>query len=535
MQYRFIIVDDEYYVRQRLKCCINWAEHGFCFAGEMQSAAQAVDFLDSNPVELVITDITMPEENGLSLIDKVAQKYPQIRFIVISGFATFEYAKQAFCSGAVNYLLKPINIEELKQTLLQIKKDLDDEDTFRIQYLEHQNTKTLHNAEEKKRAFYSILEGVRDEVAVAYLRKNSFYEDTTFVVCTIDILEQYLRGQEYGQKQSMRFQLQSFSEEYFSSRLEAVVFTDMQGRIVLLLKDTQNGSAVDKLLGRFAEDFLQCTRLQIAIGYSAVHVGLVPGISRGYRASLNYFWLHTLYGSDFTAGDVSLPNRLQFKKVMNQQNLLCLALNANNNENIRASLHTILTQVIEEQLSLQALEVVLNNLIMLGIDYALSHGLQTFQVESEWAKCSCAEILRSGDSIWEIVKKFEILFIGLVNEVHNPNDTSSIEQIIRQAMELIQDNYQDSKLSLNYIASRLLVSPAYLSRSFKRITGKTLTSYITQVRIDRSKALLLSTQLPVGQVAVEVGYQDAFYFSRLFKRYCNATPSEYRTQAGISS
>ena len=90
MTYQFLIVDDEYFVRQRIRLCIPWKEYGFECAGEAANVDQALRFLEATPVDLVILDISMPGANGLELLRMMKEQNSQIKFIILSGFATFE-------------------------------------------------------------------------------------------------------------------------------------------------------------------------------------------------------------------------------------------------------------------------------------------------------------------------------------------------------------------------------------------------------------------------------------------------------------
>lgn len=530
MQYRFIIVDDEYYVRQRVKRCIDWQAHGFVCMGEMESAAHALRFLAANTVELIITDISMPEESGLSLIETIRRSYSQIRFIVLSGFSTFEYAKEAFRYGVVNYLLKPVNTEELIKTLQQVKAGLDAEIADRKQQLEYQSVRAMHEMDHKKRVFLSLLEGIPDEEGLEYLRNAGIKEHTHCAVVVMDIMQGHFDGQGYGQKQSMRFRLQTFAEEYFLEPPCLIACPDMQGRIVLLLQTDANELAMNALLAAYANAFQGCTRLWITTGYSTGCLGTVASISEGYRRGLSFFMLRTLYGNDVDVMSIKLPGRQQFEALMKQGEIMRAALNINNEAKVTETLHVMFAQMRAEHFSVQALETVLNNLLIMGINYALNHSLQTVQLDSDWASYSCSEILRAGITFEEICDKFEQMFIGMVDAVNTPDNHSYIEKLVLQAAEIIRGNYQLYEMGLNYVASMLLISPAYLSRSFKRITGETLTQYMTKLRVENAKALLESTDLSIGQIGEEVGYRDAFYFSKQFKRHYSIAPSEYRIQ-----
>ena len=121
---RVLIVDDEPFIRQGVKILINWKEHGYEVIGEASNGKEAMEIIKNTSVDLVITDIKMPEMNGLELIERVKKNnYKNIKFIVLSGFYEFEYAKTAIKYGVKDYVLKPIQKEELNHVLDEFQKD----------------------------------------------------------------------------------------------------------------------------------------------------------------------------------------------------------------------------------------------------------------------------------------------------------------------------------------------------------------------------------------------------------------------------
>ena len=106
--YRFLIVDDEYYIRRHIRCCIPWEDYDFQYAGEASNVYQAMEFLEHNAVELILLDISMPGQSGMDLLKLLdEEKHPRPHVIILTGFATFEYAREALKFGVSDYLLKP--------------------------------------------------------------------------------------------------------------------------------------------------------------------------------------------------------------------------------------------------------------------------------------------------------------------------------------------------------------------------------------------------------------------------------------------
>ncbi len=125
--YRIILVDDEEEVRKSIIRKINWEENGFLVAGDAENGEDALEKIEPLEPDLILTDIRMPYMDGLTLAERVRQKYPSMKIVIFSGYDDFEYAKQAIKLNVTEYILKPVNVEELTAILQAIKANLDEE------------------------------------------------------------------------------------------------------------------------------------------------------------------------------------------------------------------------------------------------------------------------------------------------------------------------------------------------------------------------------------------------------------------------
>ena len=125
--YRIILVDDEEEVRTSIIKKIDWKSAGFQVVGDAENGQDALEKIEQLEPDVVMTDIRMPYMDGLTLIEKIRQKYPSMKILIFSGFDDFEYAKQAIKLNVTEYILKPVNVEELTEILERVKANLDDE------------------------------------------------------------------------------------------------------------------------------------------------------------------------------------------------------------------------------------------------------------------------------------------------------------------------------------------------------------------------------------------------------------------------
>lgn len=134
--FNMIIVDDEERARVGIRTLIDWQAHGITIVAEARDGQEALDILSIHPVDIMLTDIRMPQMDGLELISIVSGKYPHIKSVIMSGYDDFAYAQQAIRVGASNYLLKPSRRQEILNTILDITEQIQSE-KLEIKSLEH--------------------------------------------------------------------------------------------------------------------------------------------------------------------------------------------------------------------------------------------------------------------------------------------------------------------------------------------------------------------------------------------------------------
>jgi len=137
--YRLIVVDDEHDSRELMVSIIAKTNQYFSVVGEFKNGFEALSFINENDVNVVITDIKMPIMDGIGLSEAIHKNHPNIKVVILSGFGEFEYAKKAIEYNVINYLLKPMDIKELSNTLLRIKSILDKENNNKLDTFYNEN------------------------------------------------------------------------------------------------------------------------------------------------------------------------------------------------------------------------------------------------------------------------------------------------------------------------------------------------------------------------------------------------------------
>lgn len=131
---KVMIIDDEYLIRNLIKNCIDWNELGVEIIGEASNAVEGINLINKEKPDIILTDINMPVTDGLDMSKCILEKYPDIKVIVITGYNEFEYAKRSIKIGVSDFILKPIDEDELRNSILKLKNEIRDEYSRKKEY-----------------------------------------------------------------------------------------------------------------------------------------------------------------------------------------------------------------------------------------------------------------------------------------------------------------------------------------------------------------------------------------------------------------
>lgn len=528
MVYRFFILDDEYYIRQRIRLCIPWEAYGYEYAGEASSVPKGLEFIQENRLDLAIVDISMPGQSGLEFIRCAREIQPSMKFIILSGFAAFEYARESLQYGVSRYLLKPVNPEELADCITQLKKEMDEEHARRLERQQLLQRNQLAEKELESIFFRNIFSNKLPPEESFQLEQAGIVRDRQYLLFVIDVVSESA-GRTYDQKAAARQAVANTLETHFSRRACCLLAHDMYDHVVLLLDKEQPEPSSEKLL----EEIYQPTRIlqiEAICGYCIVPEGTVLQLHRSYQQALDFFLFRAIYGNSVAVLKESLPSSQILNHLHESRNQLRYYLFAGNYDLTMESLRSIFHIIEQEKVSLTTLETILFTLFNIAVYYAASNQLELFDGSQKWASQNCSDLVKTGKSLWEIFHSFQLLFSTLLQSRGTNGVQKVIEEVVEQAKTYIQQNYKNKNLGLTEIASNFLISASYLSRNFKKICGISLTGYITQCRLECACQLLESTALSVAEISEKSGYQDLFYFSKKFKAAYGVSPSHYRAK-----
>ncbi|BBF45020.1 two-component response regulator yesN [Lachnospiraceae bacterium KM106-2] len=532
MALKVLVVDDEKLERVLIQKIYDWGAHGFEVIGDVSSGAEGLEFIKNRQPDIIITDINMPNMDGLEFVEKVFQQkeYQGIRIIIITGYREFDYARRAVKLGVDDFLLKPIDGKELAKIAEEIKGEIEQErkKTEEVTMLKE---KVTQNEDIVIESFLQRLVENRIEEEEGIHRLQMYQFDSVLEGCICGNIQL-----DYGKTMS-----EEQKEWYGKSVIELVhqldvgeVFSFMHylGNIILYFKESDVTKLVDPCKRLIGEIMSQLS-IRVTIGISKSHSGY-DGIQSAYQESLKALSTFIFLGRNrclFYSDYESIEQRNHDMKdidwedfVFSVQNCLVDKVNDYIDEYIKNIYDTGSTNML--WLKYMAL-----NLLIKAESTLHKTGKNLSEIEHISASADLVEPIDSIPSMKRILKEH-------VNTIMKYNDsirTTKGRQVIKQALDSIEKNLYNPDLCLKLVASEIYVNESYLSRIFKQEVGESLIGYITRKRIEESIRLLNTTDLKVYEIAERVGIKDPHYFSICFKKQVGVTIKEYRKPIHIEN
>lgn len=499
--YKVLLVDDDSKVHMGLTKYVKWNDYGFCIEGTAKSKDEALDKLMNNHYDLMITDIRMPGGTGLELLDEIRSSGDDISVAILSGYGEFDYARQAMKNGALSYLMKPVDFDELHRLLGEVKKNLDDKNHSAKQYeaflLERAVHRMLRNQDiESEQTIGEKIAWIKKDGAKAVFRLQYLGDDTD-----------------------------SDREAFVNTWSEATA----KCQNVLVQKGIHEYVAVIEM----AEDCRKLLDEMIipkgwAVGMSSVRQS-GDALGEMYEEASRAVYLHGLYKGQVVFFE-ALENNLLYS----------------------SNLDNALEEKLERDLSIanyskfiERLQKAFNEKASLGLslDYLLQFMIQVTSIIQRYF-IEHQMYGRIQDKVHSLNRNIVLCnssdrvlseSLAVLEEVFKIcQESRNSSGIVDKAIAYIDQNY-GKDISLEIVADSIFIHPIYLSRVFKEKTGSRFSEYLTRVRLNKAKELLEDHHLKTYQISEMIGYESPKYFSRVFKENIGCSPRDYRRSLGDGS
>lgn len=529
--YKVLLVDDEILVRQAISAKIQWNSLGFELTAHCENGRQAIEFLEKNPVDVVLTDIYMPHVDGMELSRYLYENFPQVQIIIFSGYGDFEYAKQALQYKVSEYILKPVTAKELSEVLGRTREKLDG--LRRQEEKLDELTKVYRNYARNEavivsKALSRLVSGTQEmERSLQELKDlgveihgNAF----RVVAADIDVYSELYETDKELKKESalMSFAVENISAEIVKSLDAGLAYRDSDNRVCLLLWGKMHyGESVDAkaLCREIQENVYQAMKLSVSMGIGCV-VHSLEELSRSYESAayiLQYRYTKGIGVIFDCEEDKGEENPMELRQ---EQKEFAIAVNTGNKEEVQEQLDRMEVWMRARYISRNAAVSYLHQILQTVYEN-VSKAEEEFAVPD--AAVSAVTRARSLEKAMETVREYALEGVSAVVQAGR----SSGERQAMRAMHYIQENYGNPDLGLNQICEYLNMSTSRFSSIFKEATGRTFIEELLAVRMEKAKQLLRQTRLKNYEIAEKVGFSDPHYFSVAFKKATGRTPKEY--------
>lgn len=536
---KVFLVEDEMVIRRGIKNSIDWEKEGYIFCGEASDGELAYPMIIKEKPDILITDIRMPFMDGLELCKLVKKELPNIKILILSGYDEFDYAKEAIRLGVTEYLLKPISsgklLEALNGVSESIRREKEDKDLVR-KYMEEMRENTEH---EKQKFFEQMIAG---NLSMAdALETGKKYEMNLSAGMYNLLLFRFTLGKE-NRKSGELLGEAEYAIEKLTERLEYVFEFQrgVEGWAFLLMAD--NEEQMSERVKELSKDLEEIMKNYSTIAYFG---GIGQPVARLRELKESFREAERALAARFTmelnriisVEDIRMAQNVDtlddieitsFGEIEKTRTMLEKFLNNGAEDEIDEFVDVYINELPEKNLKsvLMRQYIIMDAYIVMMSFCEKIEGIEgEMQAQSEELKNSMKTI-----QTLEEIKNYIRMLLKKIIGVRDTISGRRYSDIIEIAKDQIRKTYMSDEISLNTIAAEVGMSSSYFSSIFSKEMGKTFVEYLTEIRMDRAKELLMCSSMKTSEIGYEVGYKDPHYFSYIFKKTQNCTPKEFRAR-----
>ena len=520
--YSIIIVEDEYATRNALTNIIHWEEFGFVVTEVLTNGKEALEYLKKgNNPDVILTDIEMPNGNGLEIASFVKKYHLDTKIVFLTGYRDFSYAQKAVEYGVEKYLLKPINPSKIKDAFNEIRDKLE----------EQRNKEELRRSNEKH---YNEIVDYEKQQLVSDLFFGALTKETD-IEKRVQLL--HLQKESKNSNKLVLVKIKMIANQQYITYTQSFGITELQEQLIQIfncfsenvefypIEWTGGGDEPVSVQGVFWLSNYPDIKPLCSDEISKLVYNLTELQAEvGYLEELEGFYHLAQRSKHIVAkktDDITFKDSEYRQLISDQRRLLCSYLYQNN---------------VEQGMELT--ETLVHNYLSNGVVFAQKYCIDTIVhlIDEMW-EGDDAEIR---DKIYEqcidntVLASMtqEILLSwmnGCIRRIFEERGKNRFKQesSLDKVMEFIRAHYTED-ITLSQIAENVYMNPSYISRMVKVQTGKNITDLITEMRMEKAIALLRTTDLKIYKIAEKVGYTNLQYFYRMFRKITGKSPSDFR-------
>lgn len=512
--YSVLIVDDESILRNGLKHICDWEKEGFQIIGEAANGKDALEIIKIKEPDIVITDLIMPEIDGVTLTKIIKKDYPNTRVLILSNVSEFEYVKETFKYGAQEYLLKTEASEEnIIPILRNIAKEIEEGTVNKNhiseeQIIENDLVNLILNKDIKKEELDRIKK---------YFHLNNFY------LIMSDIYE---KDEDHYQIDEIKHKIKTKCNEILSSNIHIVIFIKNQ-MLIIVNYDKYKHIKVIKEIENLADNIIE--EFYVSPLILSKDIDDILNINLAYEESIKIKNKAIYFNKRLISKEDINETKLHIKFDYESFNSYIGKLNFSKCIDLLSKYFIeIKENVYMDEYDLKKFS---QNLIYNALNTLESIDIELINISrKKIILFKKIDIAKSFDEIRNIVIE---AFKDIENLTQNKVDSRNDSFIVKAVKEYVDKNYKE-EISVASISQDLNINYNYLSYCFKNETNENLSSYINKLRVEKAKTYLEDFKIPIADISEIVGFSEHNYFSKIFKKYTSFTPSEYRRMVKIN-
>ena len=524
------IIDDEFYFRQVLLKYIAAFAEQYTVIGEACNGADGIKLIDQFHPDIVLLDISMPQLNGFSVVQHALHQEKKPRFIIISGYDRFDYAQKAIRLGVEDFLLKPITPQNLFECLQKVSNNID------VNRSISQTLSALTQKEHRNKAYlvstfmHRLMQGGSFSDELIQLADEIHFpaDSACFASASLSITQQG----DLPDKKTLdiyAFAAENILNELLAeSKMQCIGTTDNTSILLLFAMQENTGkntSTLEDALQKMTTALNRNRQLAITVCVDSPCAELkdIPHACRNILALQQYCIFYSMNGIyDYPSNSGAIHVQLSDQLLNARKQEISRCIRSNNYlgiiTNSRAVFDLIQTQKPEPVHTIRQLRILLKEIADICMEYNVKFDV-TLELDND-NKCNTLQEIQAA-----YMKLVHLLTGAVTNPVQPFNHIT-----IAKVKNYIEDHFNEPELGSCLLSRIFNINEQHLCFLFKKHTDSTIGNYILNIRMQTAKQLLDLSNYNISETAARVGYHDAGYFSKCFKKYYGISPKHYITK-----
>lgn len=542
MAYRMMIVDDEVSTRSGLRDCFNWSVYGIEVAGEAGDGASGLELFHKLKPHIVLTDVKMPKMNGIEFARKIRELDANVKIVFISGYDDVDYLKSALRMDAVDYVLKPINRNEMAAVFDKVVK-LADSEVEQREMLGRMNARLVQSLPLLRERFLARL--LQDggaqpgdvEKQLDFL-ELSFPREAVYSTILISLDDQEILFERLSPREVelTSFSIQNICQEIVSRYMHGYVFEHQKGEFaaILCMKEEAEKDSLYEMLTEIKnslDDFLQrLMNLSISIGVGS-SVQQLEELCQSFGHAGDALHQKLFLGKNrlIMIDQLDMSGDWDFRTVRKACDKLPALLKGSDESAMMAYVDGLFKELLRNRrLNLKYCRLICLDLLLMTSQFLLDIDLVHEELDQ------AEETLRGGIMKLETIgdmKESLTGYLGLACRHFGERKTNKSRNVIERIKAVIEARFHEN-LTISDVAKEVYLTTTYVCLIFKQETGYTINDYLTKMRMEAATAMLKDPGRKLHDICYAIGYSEPSYFSKMFKKYTGLSPSEYRNMHG---